>query len=130
MWEKIKKLFITEIPKLDDVSLDQKTNAILSDIEWLIANKDLETILNNEVVRIYILKVWFVNSSQLYIHDAGEFISKKSLVYTGDYFEGHSNNIYYFFKQMHYKIKNKVLSKKQVEDVVTVVKMFKFYIGD
>lgn len=130
MWDKIKKLFIKEIPKIDDVTYDPKVSSLLSDLEWLISTPGIDRLLSNEVIKIYILKVWFTNASQLFIRDNGEFISKRSLVYVGDYFDGLRNNIYYFLKQMHFKTKNGTLSKKQMEDVRCIIEMFKFYIGE
>lgn len=130
MWKRLKNIFITEIPKIESGDLDNKTLSLISDLEELVFKNGLVELLEDDVVRIYVLDLYYSKPSDLLIYDDGNFIVEKKFVKCGSFFSDYEHNIYYFLKQLIYKLKGKKLGIKQQEDIKTIISMFHFYLED
>lgn len=130
MWKRLKNIFITEIPKIESSDLDNKTLSLISDLEELVFKNGLVELLEDDVVRIYVLDLYYSKPSDLLIYDDGNFIVEKKFVKCGSFFSDYEHNIYYFLKQLIYKLKGKKLGIKQQEDIKTIISMFHFYLED
>lgn len=130
MLKLLKKIFYTEVPKVDMDTEYNKNQPLINRVDSLLTEYGLKELVKNEVVSIYLMELWHDDVRTLLNPEGNIYRSVKFTISVRDYFDGREDNIYYLLKRFKEMLEVDDVSKKQVSDIETIVEMFEFYISD
>ena len=124
----IKKLFVFEEQESKSPFPEERKFELVGELDVLLGREDLIEIVNNNMVKTYLLELGFGSTEELVGRVPSMNNNTMFIIPVSDYFDGKLGNVYSTIKTIRNYLYSNSVSSKVLDDVDTIIQMFKFYI--